>query len=405
MNNGAVLLESFQKLDAWIERNEWKGYEPFDGLRAKYLRPLTFNSKYLRMALQQGVRRFPINLRPLLGISKETSSQGMGYFAKGYLNMHQLYGDTEYLDKALFCLDWLMSNQALGYSGACWGDHFDYQSRLFYTPGGIPTLVWTAHIANAFLDAFELLGDKQYLAVARSSCDFILKDLSQYKSDDYVCIGYIPGDSADNNQVHNANMLGASLLSRVYRITGETELLQLAKKAIKYTVERQRSDGAWYYAEDASSKWSHNFHWIDNFHTGYILDSLYQYAIYTNEQTYRENLAKGFTFYLRNFFVNDGTPKYYDTKTYPIDIQCAAQSIETLVLLRELDESSLELAQKVAAWTIENMQSPDGHFYFRKYKSGIMNKTPTLHWGQATMLSAIAALLRNTQSGASPRGH
>lgn len=397
MKESAPLLESIQLLDAWLEKNAWQAYEPFDGLRAVYLRPLTLNNKHLRMALQQGVRRFPINLRPLLGISKETSSQGMGFLAEGYLNMYRVSSAREHLDKALFCLDWLTKNISRGYSGYCWGDYFDYQSRLFYTPGGVPTIVWTAHIANAFLDAFELLGDERYMAVARSSCDFILKDLNHYEYGDSVCIGYIPGDSADNNEIHNANMLGATLLSRVYSLTGEAELLYLAKKATKYSVEHQRSDGAWYYAEGASSKWSHNLHWVDNFHTGYILDSLYQYAEYAQDQTYRENLKKGFSFYLNNFFLNDGTPKYYDTKTYPIDIQCAAQSIETLVLLEGLDDSSLALAQKVVSWTIENMQSPAGYFYFRKYKSGIINRTPTLHWGQATMLSAMTALLKKTQ--------
>jgi hypothetical protein len=71
-------------------------------------------------------------------------------------------------------------------------------------------------------------------------------------------------------------------------------------------------------------------------------------------------------------------------------------------LLNELDESSLTLAQKVASWTIENMQDSTGYFYFRKYKSGIINKTPTLHWGQATMLSAMTALLKKTHNAGEP---
>jgi hypothetical protein len=37
------------------------------------------------------------------------------------------------------------------------------------------------------------------------------------------------------------------------------------------------------------------------------------------------------------------------------------------------------------------MQDPTGYFYYRKYPL-ITNKTPTLHWGQATMFAALALL-------------
>jgi hypothetical protein len=49
---------------------------------------------------------------------------------------------------------------------------------------------------------------------------------------------------------------------------------------------------------------------------------------------------------------------------------------------------------KVANWTIKHMQHRSGYFYYRRYPMGIVNKTPTLHWGQATMLAALAALYR-----------
>ena len=57
--------DSIWKLVEWLERNEYRGYDAFDGLNARFLRPLTFNNKLLRTVLQQGVRRFPVNLRPI----------------------------------------------------------------------------------------------------------------------------------------------------------------------------------------------------------------------------------------------------------------------------------------------------------------------------------------------------
>src|SRR5437870_7477158 len=79
------VYESISRLSGWLERNEYLGYDTFDGLNAKFLRPLTFNNKYLRTLLQQGVRRFPINLRPLLGIAPSRSTKGMGFLARGFL--------------------------------------------------------------------------------------------------------------------------------------------------------------------------------------------------------------------------------------------------------------------------------------------------------------------------------
>jgi hypothetical protein len=57
----------------------------------------------------------------------------------------------------------------------------------------------------------------------------------------------------------------------------------------------------------------------------------------------------------------------------------------------------LTIAQKVAAWTIRNMQDRDGHFYYRKYPL-IIAKAPMLHWGQATMYKALSLLYATLSS-------
>src|SRR3990172_9986473 len=93
------IARGVDRLEAWIAKNGWKDYDPFDGLNAKLLSRLTFGNHYLRIVLQQSVRRFPLNLRPLLGIKKETSSKGMGFCALGYLKLYQATKDERYLEK------------------------------------------------------------------------------------------------------------------------------------------------------------------------------------------------------------------------------------------------------------------------------------------------------------------
>ena len=385
-SNAAVksaIYKSIEQLSHWLEENDYRGYDTFDGLNARFVRPLTFDNKFLRQVLQQAVRRFPLNLRPVLGITREHSSKGMGFLARGFIRLHKTTGDQVWADKAEFALKWLIENQLPGYSGACWGNHFDYQSRGFYLPKRVPTIVWTSLIGHAFLDAYDHFQKDRYLQIAVSACEHIVHDLGTLRDGEGICISYIP---IEDTQVHNANTLGASLLARVDSHTGNESYRELAQKAMQYTAQYQRPDSSWYYAEKP------NHHWVDNFHTAYVLDCFKIYAQSTGDDHFNQKLKHGYEYWKKTFFLSDGTPRYYDHKTLPLDIQCSSQAIDTLVFFHDRDPESLALATKVAQWTIAHMQDPTGYFYYRRYSSWLVNKTPTLHWGQATMLSALAAL-------------
>jgi polysaccharide biosynthesis protein VpsJ len=379
------ISESLGRLSGWLEKNDYRGYDTFDGLNARYVRRLTFETNFLRTVLQQGVRRFPLNLRPLLAIPKSRSTKGMGYLAKGFMRLQEATGDKSWGDKAKSALQWLAENDTKGYSGACWGNHFDYQSRSFYLPKGVPTIVWTSLIGHAFLDAYDHFQDDSYLQVAVSACEHIVRDLDTLAEGDSLCISYIP---TQNKQVHNSNTLGASLLARTYSHTRNKSYISLAQKAILYTANHQRPDGSWYYGEAA------NLHWVDNFHTAYVLDCFKYYATATSDDRFEEKLNKGYEYWKSTFFLPDGTPRYYDHKTLPIDIQCSSQAIDTLIFFNDRDSDSLPLALSIAKWTIENMQDHTGYFYYRRYSPWLVNKTPTLHWGQATMFCALAGLYK-----------
>jgi hypothetical protein len=376
---------SICRLSGWLEKNNYRGYDTFDGLNARFLRPFAFGNKFLLTALQQGVRRFPLNVRPFVGIRKSHSTKGMGFLARGFLRMHQATGDPVWQDKAEYALEWLVENQSKGYSGSCWGNHFDYQSRTFYLPKGVPTVVWTALIGHAFLDAYEQIQKESYLKIADSCCQHILRDLETHADGDSLCISYIP---IKNTQVHNANTLGASLLARTYSFTRTESYRALAQSAMQYTAKYQRADSSWYYGE------AENLHWVDNFHTAYVLDCFKHYAEGTGDDRFDKIAQSGYDYWKQTFFLSDGTPKYYNHKTLPLDIQCCSQAIDTLVFFRDRDPEGLSLALKVARWTIENMQDDSGYFYYRRYSPWLVNKTPTLHWGQATMMCALAGLYK-----------
>jgi rhamnogalacturonyl hydrolase YesR len=385
-----VITNSLDKVEAWVEEQNYKGYEPFDGL-SSWFRPLTLGNLMGERLLQQLIRQSPVNLRPLMGVTKKESTKGRGYMAAGYLLRYRTTGGQPFLDKAVACLDWLDKNKAPKFKEHSWSNYFDFSSRGGKYTRHDPIIVWTSLIGHAYLDAFEVTGENRWLQIADSACRWIVH-LPREKTEAGECISYL---SFTQESIHNANMLGAGLLARAAKHTGNAEYVSVARSAMLYSCSRQLPNGAWWYAE------APKYQWVDNFHTGYNLDSLKHYIDATGDETWRKNLQDGLRFYKSNFFEANGCPKYYHNRRYPIDIQCAGQSLETLAAFSEVDPSCLDLAVKAALWIIENMQDHDGHFYYRIYPL-LKAKTAMLHWGQGTMYKGLAALVNSLSAPSKP---
>lgn len=375
------IRRSLDMLQRWVETQNYRGYEPFDGL-SSWARPLAFGNLLGERLLMQLVRQSPVNLRPLLGISRKESTKGRGYMAWGYLILYRVTGQNEYLTRATECLRWLDQHKVARFRHHSWSNHFDFSSRSGGYTRNDPIIVWTAQIGQAYLEAFEATRQEWFLDRATSACRWIL-EVPRERTPSGDCLSYF----ADRqSSVHNANMLGAALLARTAKHTGDPDARRVARAAVAYTCSRQQPDGSWRYGEEANQPW------IDNFHTGYILDSLKWYSESTGDDEFRPNLAVGLSFFKDHFFEPSGRPKYYHNRTYPVDIQCAAQAIETLAFLSDDDPACLGLARKVADWTIRHLQDPRGFFYYRQYPL-VKARTPMLHWGQATMFKGLAVLL------------
>jgi uncharacterized protein YyaL (SSP411 family) len=377
-----VIENSLIKVERWVEEHNYEAYDPFDGL-CSVLRPLALGNLFAERLLEQVIRQSPLNLRPLLGVKPHVSTKGIGYMAWGYLDMFAVTGENAYKEKALGWLDWLDRNKAPGYSFHSWANDFDHVSRSGRQAKGEPDIVWTGLIGQAFFDAYEMLAVDRHLDIVRSIMKWML-ELPRERTARGTCLSYL---AKVQSSIHNSNMVGAGFLARAARYTGDLEALDVAQKAIEYSCARQLADGSWYYGENP------RHHWIDNFHTAYILDSLKSYMVATGNKEFEENLRKGYRYWKEHFFEKSGRPKYYHNRTYPVDSQCAAQAIDTLANFCEEDEEALRLALKVAEWTIENMQDRDGHFYYRQYPLGIKAKAPMLHWAQSTTYKALTHLL------------
>ena len=367
------------RLLQYIEKENFQGYDPHDALNSALVSKLAGSSKWLRIAFTQAFRRMPLNIRPLLGTQKGYNPKGMGLFLSAYVNLYSVYKKECDLEQIKRLADWLMDNYCGDYSGCCWGYNFDWQSREAFRSKHTPTVVATAFIANALLDAYHITRSDECLAVARSSCDFIINDLNRTYEDETFCCSYSP---LDNSQVYNTTMLGAKLLARVYALTDETELLDAAERTLEFCVNCQNDDGSWGYGVLPYQQW------IDSFHTGYNLECLYDFMKYSGIDSFQESFERGLQFYKQNLFLDDFTPKYYHNKIHPIDIHCPAQAIICFAKFGDVD-----FARNVALWTIDNMQDPAGYFHYQRHRF-YRNKIPYMRWGQAWMIYALSALIR-----------
>ncbi|AMY12981.1 hypothetical protein LuPra_06267 [Luteitalea pratensis] len=375
------LETSFDRVVAWVQAHEYRAYEPADGNSSLFY-PLTMGKVPPMRVLQQVVLRAPFNIRPLLGVRPHESAIGLGYMAWAYLVRYRTTRDARFAKEARRCLDWLMANRAPGYSDYCWGDPYEYATRSGRRPKGEPTLIWSSLLGLVFVQAYEALDDARYLQVAESVGRWILA-LPAEKTATGTCLSYV---TYRQNSIHNASVMGAAFLARLSSITGSDHQRSMAREAALYTCARLRDDGSWYYAEEPK------YHWVDNFHTGYNLVAVDTYRKASGDASFDDVLARGMRYFTRTFFEADGRPKYFHDRTAPVDIQCAAQAIETLILLSDLDPQAFPTAMKVASWTIGNLQAADGHFFYRDLGWRKV-RTPMLHWGQGTMAKALAVAL------------
>lgn len=137
-----MIEKSVKKLQKYIELNECKGYDPYDALNSPIFNlPAFENNKPIRFGAQQFVKRFPINIRPLLLVPKGLNPVSLGLCIQAYAYLSQAFPEEKdfYVNRINLLVVKLRKLIPKGFSGACWGYDFDWEARYAKIPAYQPT--------------------------------------------------------------------------------------------------------------------------------------------------------------------------------------------------------------------------------------------------------------------------
>lgn len=384
-------LESFTALRTYCEKEDYKGWDPYDGLNSQIFQSIPFfrDKAVCRLAVIQGFKRCPINLRRIAFVPKGYNSKGIGLLLQGYCNLYYArqkmdvgISEKECLTRINHLAGLLLKLQSKDYSGSCWGYNFDWQSKAFFLPANTPTVVATSFVVESLLSAYEITRDVRYLETASSSADFILNDLNRIPKERGYMFSYSP---LDDRAVYNATLLGSKTLSLIYKYTHKEILKESARASVCAVCDLQNADGSFPHSDQVGNKWR------DNFHTGFKLESISIYQNFCNDYSYDVNLSSGIEYWLKHYFIKEkGIAKYYDTSDENglIDLHCFAQAIPTMYKLNIIQDNQ-DLVENLLSWAQENMQSKDGYYFFQK-RGNHINRIPYLRWPNAWMFYGIS---------------
>ncbi|MCO8245579.1 MULTISPECIES: antibiotic ABC transporter permease [unclassified Haladaptatus] len=360
--------------------HDYVGYDYFDGMSSRLLRETPVDNKWLNILVQEGIKRSPVNVRPLLLVEQRRSFKGTALFVMANERLFRFSGDERYRDEAIRLAEWLTENTSEGYVGFCGGHRHAMQMLREKRPPNTPNVVPTSYATKALLSVGE--HDPKFGETAAEATDFLYDELEYREIGDAAKIKYQPLESGDYYTL-NGGALGARLLIDLYGRFDDDELRRRSTKLLDYVVERQTSLGGWYYREPPSA--SHLS--MDNHHNGFIIESMLRYHEVTGTERYADELAAAMEFYRNRLFEADGAPNWDENSKFPKDIHAATQGIIVFSMAGEF-----EFARAIIDWVLENLYAGDGQFYYQKRRFYTKRFT-LMRWCQAWMAYALSTYL------------
>lgn len=383
-----MIEQSLHSLIKYIENESFKGYDPYDTLNSAF--DFSRLGKWGSLVITQIQKRNPVNIRPLLGIRKGINPKGIGLLLKAYCLLYNKTGDNEYLEKAGKLFEWLSDNFSKGFSGFAWGYDFDWVSPNDSIKAYTPSVVVTSFVIDGIFEFYKITNNSTAKNIISKSAEYIVRDIPVVEFKEGLSFSYT---HINQDCCYNASLLASEILAKAGYITKSSKNNILINKAIDYVLSRQKPDGEWWYSINLET--GKERRQID-FHQGFILVSLAELNKFLDipRKDIEEAVEKGLYYYRHKQFYENGRSLWRIPKRWPVDIHNQSQGIITFSRLKEYGSDYLSFAKTIANWTIKNMQSNKGYFYYRKNPL-YTNKISYIRWSQAWMMVALSELISN----------
>lgn len=385
-----------KRLQYYIEEEKYKGWDPYDALNSKFINKATSFHPFIQRVAIHLLKNSPINLRNFFGIAKDYNPTALSLFLDGYVNMYYVYKDKSYINKAEHLKDKLYSLACINDENEIgWGRNFKFITTKETHDLNKPLTFLNAKLTLSLLNLYEVNKEKLILDNTKKAIYSILKNGRVFETKEGTYVGY--SSDSQPRYIFNASILTAELIIKyLYHTKQDNEtildisILDLAKKLIDTVLEKQQSDGKWYYG------YNYDFSVLKNidFHQGFVSDALLgisKYSDYKKEDVINANKI-GTEFMYKEQISNDGEFKWRFPKKYPVDIHNQAQGI--ISLSRIQNEAFKDKLEKVLRYTVDNFFDDEkGYFYYQKNRLYTI-KIPFIRWGEGWAFFALSEYLK-----------
>jgi uncharacterized protein YyaL (SSP411 family) len=316
----------------------------------------------------------------------------------GFAFLSQVLGEERYYQRAVHFLEVLKETRSAGYEHYCWGYPFNWETRRGTMREGTPLITTVPYVYEAFLQVYQIDGDRKWLEIMRSIAEHAVLDYHEIvTSEDASSCSYNP-EPDEPCGVINASAYRAFLLTRAAVDFSEKRYQEIANRNLAFVLESQNSNGSWYYAMDGERDF------VDHFHTCFVLKALAKIEALTGNPQCTKAIERGVDYYVKNLFDEEGLPKPFSRRprltVYRRELYDYAECINIAVLLKGRFPALDDILTRVMG--MRGWQKADGSFRSRQLLLGWDN-TPMHRWAQAQLFRSLSFLMYENAHATKPK--
>lgn len=390
---------SIQNFIRFLNGNGFSSYDQYDFWNTQYgifSKKVYYKNKYLGIPFVAPVFTLEL-LAPAtrkLVTTRKRFPIADAHLIMGYLNLYTQTEKEEYLKTAESIATDLMKTAITNFDGTAWGYPFDWMTTRGLWKRGTPLITSTPYCFEAFLQLYDVTGNKSYLDTAYSIYLFALKTIKDSPIDEkQAASSYSP---FDQSMILNASAYRSMVLTESYKRFGESQAKDVAEKNINFILSSQLESGAWLYAMNDERD-----AFIDNFHTCFVLKNLYKSNRILQQTSIKDAILKGYRFYKSQLLDEQQLPiPFAKAGRFNIvkrELYDFAEGINLGCLLKDADSDALPVASNLIRELLVRYQKKDGSFVTRVNFLNGTNRVTYLRWPQAQLFMALTTYLITTQ--------